>query len=93
MRPREKSWLQIFLFSQLLIPIVGTINWILDANYMYICNKPIVDNPLLIGEWPIYLIFIEPFKSLSYSICLAFELLLGTLVERSNPCHNNIISL
>ena len=61
MRPREKSWLKIFLFSQLLIPIVGTINWILDANYMYICNKPIVNNPLLIGEWPTYLVFIELF--------------------------------
>jgi len=61
MRPREKSWLKIFLFSQLLIPIVGAINWILDANYMYICNKPIVNNPLLIGEWPTYLVFIELF--------------------------------
>ena len=61
MRPREKSWLKIFFLSQLLIPIIGTINWLFNANYMYLCDKPIVDNPLLIGEWPVYLIFIEFF--------------------------------
>ena len=61
MRPRKKSWIKVFLLSQILLPIVGAINWMLDANYMYICNKPIVNNPLLIGEWPVYLIFIELF--------------------------------
>ena len=34
-------------------------NMLLDANYMYLCQKPIVDNPLVIGEWPYYIIFIE----------------------------------
>ena len=61
MRPSEYSWLKIFIFSQILIPIVGTINWLLDSNYLYLCAKPIVDNPLIIGDWPWYIVFIEIF--------------------------------
>ena len=41
MRPRKGSWWKVFLWSQLLVPIIGFVNWILDANYMYICIKPI----------------------------------------------------
>ena len=81
MRPREKSWLNIFLFSQLLIPVIGSINYLINylivndkinhcaiivdgaikgaANYMYLFAKPITDNPLLIGDWPYYIIGVE----------------------------------
>ena len=58
-RPRKMSWIKVFLFSQILIPIIGTINWFLKSNYMYLNAKPIVDNPLIIGDWPYYIIFIE----------------------------------
>ena len=59
MRPRKGSWWKIFFWSQLLVPIIGSINWILDANYMYLCIKPIAQNPFLIGDWPWYLLGIE----------------------------------
>ena len=59
MRPRRGSWWKVFLGSQLLVPIIGLINWPLDANYMYLCIKPIAKNPFLIGEWPWYLLGIE----------------------------------
>ena len=59
MRPRRGSWWKIFLWSQLLIPIIGCINWVLNANYMYLCIKPIAKNPFLIGEWPWYLLGVE----------------------------------
>jgi len=59
MKPRKNSWWKIFLWSQLLIPTIGTINWILNANYMYMCTKPIAENPLLFGEWPWYFIGME----------------------------------
>ena len=65
MRPRIGSWWKIFIKSQLLVPIIGLTNWLIDANYMYLCIKPIVDNPLLIGVWPWYLIGIE-FAALSH---------------------------
>ena len=59
MRPRKGSWWKVFLWSQLLVPIIGFVNWILDANYMYICIKPIAENPFLIGEWPWYFLGVE----------------------------------
>ena len=59
MKPRKNSWWKIFLWSQLLIPIIGTINWFLNANYMYMCTKPIAENPLLFGKWPWYFIGME----------------------------------
>ena len=59
MRPRKWSWLKIFLYTQLILPIIGLINFILNSNYMYICIKPIANNPLLIGEWPWYFLGIE----------------------------------
>ena len=59
MRPRKHSWWKIFLWSQFLIPIIGSINWFLNANYMYICDKPLAENPLLFGEWPWYFLGLE----------------------------------
>ena len=59
MRPRKGAWWKIFLWSQLLVPIIGLINWSLNANYMYLCIKPIVKNPFLIGEWPWYFLGME----------------------------------
>mgnify|MGYP000625046896 CR=1 FL=1 len=40
-------------------PIIGTINWLLDSNYLYLCDKPIVNNPLIVGDWPWYIVFLE----------------------------------
>ena len=59
MKPRKGSWWKIFLWSQFLLPIIGFINYQLDSNYMYLCTKPIVDNPFLIGDWPYYLFGVE----------------------------------
>jgi len=59
MRPRKSSWWKVFIWSQLFIPIVGCINFMLNANYMYLCIKPIAKNPFLIGEWPWYILGIE----------------------------------
>ncbi len=59
MRPRKGSWWRVFLWSQLLLPIVGGMNWILDANYMYICKPPIVENPFIVGDFPFHLIGLE----------------------------------
>ena len=38
----------------LMLPI-ALINWLTDANYMYLCTRPEVDNPLLFGAWPWYI--------------------------------------
>ena len=65
---RNKSWLKIFIGSQLLIPVIGFINMFISyyylpenkwANYLYLCDKPSVPNPFIIGEWPVYIVIIE----------------------------------
>ena len=88
MRPRLKSWFNVFLYSQLLIPIIGSINFLINylilndkishcaividgvikgaANYMYLFHKPMADNPLLIGDWPYYIIGIEVFALINF---------------------------
>ena len=61
MRPRVGSWWKTFLRIQIAVVIVFSFNFIFDANYMYLSAKPLVDNPLLIGDWPFYIFFLELF--------------------------------
>jgi len=71
MKPREGSWLKIFIFSQILIPSIGLVNMLINANYMYLCDKPIVNNPFLIGDWPWYIIGVEFAAILHFIIAYA----------------------
>lgn len=59
MRPREGSWLKVFLLTQLVVLTVGITNWLIGANYMYLMQKPAVENPFVIGEWPWYILGME----------------------------------
>ena len=60
MAPRRGSWWKVFLYSQLLIPTIGFANYILDANYMFLCIAPIVANPFIFTrEWPWYILGID----------------------------------
>ena len=58
-RPRKYSWYSTFLFAQILLIIAGITNWLIDANYMYLCQKPIVNNPFVMGEWPWYILSLQ----------------------------------
>jgi hypothetical integral membrane protein (TIGR02206 family) len=59
MRLGRSSWFIMFLWTQLVIPIIGGINWLLKSNYMYLAKKPVADNPFIIGEWPWYVLVLE----------------------------------
>lgn len=59
MKPSQGSWLKIFLWSQLLILLIGGLNYFLDSNYMYINAPPKVENPFVVGEFPFHLIGFE----------------------------------
>ena len=59
MVPRVGSWLKVFGYTQLTLPVVGLLNWLLNANYMFIAQKPNANNPLIMGEWPWYIIGLE----------------------------------
>jgi hypothetical integral membrane protein (TIGR02206 family) len=57
--PKERSWLTVFLITQIVLPVVGGLNWLIDANYMYLSHKPIAENPFIVGEWPWYILVLE----------------------------------
>ncbi len=67
-RPAEWSWLKMFGWTQLVLPIVGSINWLLNANYMYICKPPMVENPFIVGHFPYHLIGLEFAALLHFAI-------------------------
>ena len=53
------SWLRVVGYLNILLIIVMPINYFIGSNYMYVNGKPEVNNPLIIGEWPIYIFFWE----------------------------------
>jgi hypothetical integral membrane protein (TIGR02206 family) len=59
MRPRKMSWIKACLYLQIFVVSVGSINYLLGSNYMYLAIKPNVENPFLIGDWPYYIIGLE----------------------------------
>jgi len=68
-KPKKYSWLTTILYAQILIMIAGTANWLFGANYMYLAEKPIVNNPFVIGEWPWYIFGLQ-FAGLLHFIIL-----------------------
>ena len=54
-----KSIINAFVFINLIIIPVGLVNYLLGANYMFICNPPNVDSSFFMGEWPYYLFYLE----------------------------------
>ena len=58
-KPRIGSWLNVFFTSQLLVVFASFFNILLKSNYMYTCEKPIAENPLIFGEWPYYFLGFE----------------------------------
>lgn len=59
MRPRLGSWKTIFIATNVMLLAILLVNLLVGANYSYLLEKPAVDNPLLIGPWPIYIIGVE----------------------------------
>ncbi len=53
------SWLRAVLYLNLVLMIVMPLNFQIGSNYMYLAEPPGVNNPLIIGEWPYYIIYWE----------------------------------
>jgi len=53
------SWWKTFLRAQIVFVIVFSLNLMLDTNYMFLLSKPLVNNPLIMGDWPFYIIFVQ----------------------------------
>jgi len=55
----KRGIIEAFLFTNLIVIFVSIINYFLNSNYMFLCIPPAVNNPLLVGEWPYYLLVLE----------------------------------
>lgn len=60
-KPSKHSYFKSFLILNILIVIIMPLNFYLGSNYMYLSEPPQVNNPLLIGKWPYYLLWLELF--------------------------------
>ena len=58
------SWWKTLLRAQFIMIFVYFINLILKTNYMFLITKPSVNNLLLIGDWPFYILYAELFAIL-----------------------------
>jgi hypothetical integral membrane protein (TIGR02206 family) len=47
------------IFLAIIAVPVGIICWLTGGNYMYLARIPNVENPLVFGEWPFYLIYLN----------------------------------
>ena len=56
---RILSWWKTFLRAQIVVVIVFSLNLILGTNYMFLLSKPSVNNPLIVGDWPFYILFVQ----------------------------------
>ena len=65
---RKLSWWKTFLRAQIMFATVFIANLILDTNYMFLLAKPLVNNLLIIGDWPFYILFIQLFGLLHIAI-------------------------
>jgi len=46
------------LLTLVLMIFVGIFNLITSSNYFFLCKKPGGPSPFLVGEWPVYVIFL-----------------------------------
>jgi len=57
MRLRPGAMGKAYGWTALYAAFLGVVNWLLDANYMYLCNKPRGWSPLeWFGPWPWYIL-------------------------------------
>ena len=53
------SWLRVVLYLNIVLAFVMPLNFLIDSNYMYLAYPPNVNNPLILGEWPYYILYWE----------------------------------
>lgn len=60
----KKSMIKTFINLNILLAIIMPFNFYVGGNYMYLAEPPQVKNPLVIGEWPYYVLWFEVFMVL-----------------------------
>ncbi|MBC8322875.1 MAG: TIGR02206 family membrane protein [Candidatus Marinimicrobia bacterium] len=58
-RCRKGAIFRTLILTNIIIWPVWVVDWLVDANYMYLMKRPPTDSPLVFGEWPWYIINVE----------------------------------
>ncbi len=58
-RIRVLAWLKVGGICQVLILLLVIVNYFIESNYMYLSERPLVNNPMIVGEWPWYILGFE----------------------------------
>ena len=84
MKIRSSSLPNSLITTNIILIPIGLINWATQSNYMYLCTKPPVNSPLLLGDWPLYIIGFEIIGILFFSMLFIIMKLLGK-VKNNDP--------
>ena len=76
MKLRSLSFVKAMIYLNLIAVPVSITNYVTGGNYMYLSKKPPVDNPLLMGEHPYYIIGLE---AISLIYCFILFLIMKSL--------------
>lgn len=69
-RPRLKSILKMFIFTNAYMAVIAVVNAITGGNYMFICEKPESASVFdFLGPWPWYLLSLEGLGLIISFIC------------------------
>lgn len=79
--PRKSAVIRVFAYVNILSLVAFVVNAHLGSNYMYVSHKPLANNPLIIGEWPWYILVIE--------VVFVVHLLLLSVIFRHFPAKPN----
>lgn len=60
------SWVRALWWNNLVLIPIGLVNVLVGANYMYLSNKPLANNPFVVGDWPWYILGFELAAVLHY---------------------------
>jgi len=61
MELNKNSMIKTFIILNVLLVIIMPFNFFVGGNYMYLAEPPQVENPLIIGKWPFYILWFEVF--------------------------------
>ena len=59
MKLSKFSWLKSFVALNVILVFLMPLDFLINANYMYLKEPPSVNHPLVSGDWPYYLVNLE----------------------------------
>ena len=77
MRPTFKSLIRAFVAMNAVAVVVAGVNFVLDSNYMYLCEAPVTASPFLLFAWPWYVVWLEVLALVFFGLAYLPVYLLG----------------